>query len=180
MLNNSKYLDCIPDEKKKNLIMIALDLFEKKILPIGDKLPHQSIHSDINEGNVIVENKNGSPRVEGLIDFGDITHSYRVLEIGIAIAYMSLLRPNDCVTVAGIVLSGYLSVSSLNELEHSVLYYCVISRLAQSLILGNFSYLSEPANEYVLNSSKNGFQVLETFLSYRNNVKEIYDIWSKN
>ena len=178
MVNNAKYLDCISDERKKSLLMIALDLFETKILPIGHKLLQQSIHADISEGNVIVGKKNGSLCVTGLIDFGEVTNSYRVLEVGIAMAYMSLLRPNDCIRIAGIVLSGYSSVSSLSELERCVLYYVVVSRIAQSLIIGNYKFSLEPTNQYLLNTSRYGFQVLETFLNCRNNVEEVYDIWS--
>ena len=165
------------DEKRRALLQIGLDLFEKNFLPIADSLPQQIIHSDLNEGNIIVSETNGSLYVSGLVDFGDITHSYHVFEVSIAMAYMALLRPDDCINAAGITLSGFLSVSSLSNQEKGVLFHCLVSRIVQSLIIGSYSIALDPGNQYLSNSSINGFRVLETFLNYKDNVHEIYNIW---
>ena len=176
-MNDAKYLDVVSDEKKKSLLKIVFEMFESNILAVSDRLPQQVIHSDLNEGNIIVEEKNGTPEISGLIDFGDITYSYRVFEVSICMAYLALLRPDDCIHAAGTVLAGYLSVTSLSALEYSILYHCVASRIVQSLTIGNYSYFLNPENEYLLNTSKNGFNVLEQFLTYRDNVGDVYEIW---
>ena len=171
------YLDAVQNEKHRNLLKIGFELFEKNFLPFADKLPQQSIHSDINEGNVLVSETNGSLFVSGLIDFGEMTYSYHVFEVGIAMAYMAMQRPDDCIKAAGVVLSGFLSVSSLSKEEQSVLYYCLVALITQSLIVGNYNHSLDPENEYLIFTSKNGYRVLETFLHFRNDVRNVYDIW---
>ena len=176
-MNAAKYLDAVQNDKHRDMLKIGLGLFEKNFVPLTDKLPQQSIHSDINEGNILVAGKNGSLSVTGLIDFGDMTYSYHVFEVAIAMAYMAMQRPDDCIKAAGVVLSGFLSVSSLSEDEQNVLYYCLISRITQSLIIGSYSHILDPENENILYCAKTGYRVLETFLNYRHDVEKIYDIW---
>ena len=178
-LNTAKYLDPVQDERKRALLQTGLELFERNFLTIADKLPQQTIHSDINEGNILVSETNNTASVSGLVDFGDLTYSYHVFEVGTAMAYMAMQRPDDCIKSAGIVLSGFLSESSLSVEEKSVLFYTVVSRIVQSLIIGNYTYTLDSENQYLLYTSTMGFRVLETFLNYRNTVQEIYDIWYK-
>lgn len=179
-VNNKKYIESVSDEKKRYLLKTAFDLFEEHVMPAVRELPHQVIHGDMNEGNVIVEEKNGEHFVTGLIDFGDVGYTCRIFEVSIGMAYISMLKPDDCISAAGIILSAYLSVSSLSDLEYNLLYYCVIGRIAQSLAIGNYSFSIYPNNTYLLNTSRTGFKVLDKFLNYQNNVEGIYEIWSKN
>ena len=178
-MKSAEFIDSVQDEKMRALLKIGLDLFEKDFLPIADNLPQQSVHTDLNEGNIIVSETNDALTVSGVIDFGDLTHTYHVFEVSIAMAYMAMQRPDDCINAAGITLSGYLSVSSLSKQEKSVLFHCLVFRIVQSLIIGSYSFKLDPENQYLCYSSINGFRVLETFLHYKDNVHEIYDIWQR-
>ncbi|XP_065072296.1 hydroxylysine kinase-like [Rhopilema esculentum] len=176
-LNSPQYLDAIKNKENHCMVMKCFQLFHEHVLSVAENLPKQTIHSDINEGNIITENIDSKAMIVGLIDFGDVTYSFRVFEIAICMAYMSLLRPNDCLKDAGLVLSGYLSKEPLTDLELKVLYYCVIGRLAQSLTMGNYQYSLDPGNEYLLLTSQTGWKVLGMLLEYEERVDELIEYW---
>ena len=70
-------------------------------------LRRTAIHGDANDFNVlVVETPDGAPPVSGLIDFGDMVHSYAVAELAIAIAYAVLDRP-DPLGAASAIVRGF-------------------------------------------------------------------------
>jgi len=107
-------------------------------------LPCSVIHGDTNDYNVIVEND----KVVGLIDFGDMIHSYSVGELAVAIAYI-VLDKSDPLTWAGEVVAGYVSERSLNENEIEVLWSFILLRLCMSICLAAHQLKQKPENEYL-------------------------------
>src|SRR4051794_8816415 len=72
-------------------------------LPDVDHLPHQVIHNDANEHNVLVA-EDGT--VCGLIDFGDIVYTPRVCGLAIAAAYAMMGMPDPARAIVPVV-RGY-------------------------------------------------------------------------
>ena len=100
-------------------------------------LPHSICHNDLNDRNIIViENQLGEIEVIGLIDFNDCVYTPTVFDLGIAMAYASLERPDPLESVAPL-LSGYLKENPLTEKEISLLYYIILGRLTQTCVNGN-------------------------------------------
>ena len=178
-LEQPKYLEAVADPKKRTLAESGLKLFKKSLLPVILKLPTQTIHSDLNESNILVQMKNTTPVLSGIIDFGDMTHSCRVFEIANCMLYMGLLKPQDFIRRTGVV-QGYKSAGSLTKLEYKVLYHCVVARLTLSLLVGNFqNTVIDPENEYLLASAKSGWNVLEMMLGYEKRVRHLYEQWNR-
>ena len=63
--------------KKKNILYHHLNNVNNKRLPPFKNLRKSIIHNDGNDHNIIL-NKDGS--LKGIIDFGDIIHSFTVLD----------------------------------------------------------------------------------------------------
>ena len=138
------------------------------------------IHGDFNEQNILVQPmKDSEPPsydLYGMIDFGDMTENYYVLEVAMAITYMMFeSKIVDPMLAGGHVLAGYVTVMPLNEAEFNVLKYCVASRFAQSLTLGAYTYLMDPGNEYVLTTAASGWKLLQQFWSIT--AEELYSGW---
>ena len=79
----------------------------------------------MNEQNIIVNATEADPstyHVDGVIDFGDIQHSYFLFELAITIMYQMVdiktMNPNE---VAGHILAGYLKHRTISEDEWSIL-----------------------------------------------------------
>ena len=87
-------------------------------VPALDHLPHQVIHNDANEHNVLVR-EDGT--VAGLIDFGDVVWTARVCGLAVAGAYAMQHQPDPARAVVPVV-RGYHEVTPLREDELAVLF----------------------------------------------------------
>ena len=164
---------------KKNLVGEVIDAIEAKLTPILSKLPTQTIHGDLSVHNILVENVGSTKEITGLIDFGELDYSCRVFDLGICIAYMSIQRYRDPLNVMGLMFAGYLSECELTDQEVEVLYICIMARLVQSLVMGNYqATVLDPGNEYALVNAKNGWPLLRKLWSLTET--EVQEIWKAN
>lgn len=163
----SKFLFAVKDEKRKKVVEEVLQAWQEKIVPLLPVLERGYIHGDYNEQNILVNATPEDPstyHIDGVIDFGDIQHSCFLFELAITIMYQMVdiktMPPNE---VAGHILAGYLTHRTVSEDEWSILKECVAARFAQSLVLGAYSYLQDPGNEYLLLTAVQGWKVLDSF-----------------
>ncbi|XP_011443140.3 hydroxylysine kinase [Magallana gigas] len=162
-----EFLVGVQNENKKALMSEIIDAFNKEVVPKYQLLRKSIIHGDVSESNIIVQDipgqkvASGEPRVcdvSALIDFNNMVSSYTVFDVAICIAYMSIqCKEFDQRDVGGHILAGYLSVQSMNHTEREVLKVCVCARIAQSLVMGAYTYHMDPSNVYVLNTAARGW-----------------------
>jgi Ser/Thr protein kinase RdoA (MazF antagonist) len=107
------------------------------------------IHGDANDYNVLVDDDT----VVGIIDFGDMVHSWTVGNLAIALAYV-VLGKDDPRVAAAAVIDGYTEEFPLTEEEHAVLSKLVKLRLAMSVCLAAHQLRQRPDNEYLLISQR--------------------------
>lgn len=113
------------------------------------RLRRSAVHGDANDFNVIVlPDVAHGPRVMGLIDFGDMVHSYTVAEPAIAIAYAVLDHP-DPLRAASAILRGYHAAHPLRSDELSVLFGLVQLRLCVSVCVAAHQQRQRPDDEYL-------------------------------
>jgi 4-aminobutyrate aminotransferase-like enzyme/Ser/Thr protein kinase RdoA (MazF antagonist) len=105
-------------------------------------LPHQVIHNDANEHNVLVDD---AGRVIGLIDFGDVVWTARVCGLAVACAYAMQGFPDPARAVVELV-RGYHEVAPLREDELEVLFELILVRLRMSVA---FAAQGDPGNPYL-------------------------------
>ena len=137
----------------------VLDEFGHGVLPRADELPAAVIHSDINDQNVLVDA--GGSEVVGLIDYGDLVHSWQLNELAICAAYVLIYLHYDkwraaadaaAEAAAGAptpalepllalraVCHAYHAERPLSDVEWAALPTLISCRLAMSLTIGMFS-----------------------------------------
>ncbi|HXQ74237.1 MAG TPA: phosphotransferase [Pyrinomonadaceae bacterium] len=108
------------------------------------ELRRSVVHGDANDYNVLV---NGN-EVVGLIDFGDIVHSYTVGDLAIAVAYV-VLGKSDPYAAAAPVIEGYREEFRLNKDELDALWALVRLRLCMSVCIAAHQQAQQPENEYL-------------------------------
>ena len=178
-LSDEKYLGEINDVQLRKKIELFFKNFEREVAPLEKRIPKQTLHSDISEQNIIVSIKDGKGEISGLIDFGDLIHSYRLCEITNCMSHIGALRKNemrDC----GIILAGYLSETDLTDEEMHVLFYFVTARIALCYLRGLFE-LSEPcnvANSYVRGITNDAKESLAKFLARFNDKEQLMQEWT--
>ena len=177
-----KFLHAAPDEEKREMCREIFDMFIEQVLEKHmDELETGIIHGDFNEQNILVRPLKSDPEqyeVFSVIDFGDSQKNPLVFELGITIMYMmtqcKVIDPNEA---GGHVMAGYETVRPLPEIEKKILRLMVAARYAQSLVMGAYTYMQDPSNDYVLITAKNGWTQLKNFWNLPE--KDLYEKWDK-
>ena len=149
------------DENKENIILYFINEYEKNVDPNKQFLRKSIIHNDCNDHNIILENQT---KTIGVIDFGDIVHSYIVVEPAVCIAYAVLGKKNPFEIVCDI-LRGYCNSSQLSEVELKLAIYFVCIRLCISVTMAKFRSQIFPENEYLMVSNIKAWEFLQ-FMFY--------------
>jgi 4-aminobutyrate aminotransferase-like enzyme/Ser/Thr protein kinase RdoA (MazF antagonist) len=138
--------------RRRELVDEALDR-----TPSLDGLPHQVIHNDANELNVLVGADGG---VTGLIDYGDTVYSARVAGLAVAGAY-AMQGHDEPVRAVVPLVRGYHAVTPLQAAELAPLYELMRTRLAVSVCMAAWQHANDPDNEYLLISQRSVVELLE-------------------
>ena len=77
--------------------------------------------SRVEEGSALADLYTRNHQVVGVIEFGDMVHSYTVADPAVAIAYAILDRP-DPLAVGVHILAGYHRARPLDEQELAALF----------------------------------------------------------
>lgn len=177
----SSMLYIVKDEKFKIMIQEILESWNSSVIPVLKNLEKGVIHGDFNDQNIIVNATTDDPttyHVDGLIDFGDIGYSYYVLELAITISYnMIEVKTMSPIDVGGYTLAGYQTQGKISEAEFNILKECVAARIAQSLVIGAYSFEKEQENKYLVATAVKGWGVLNTF--WNTPKEEILSCWRK-
>ena len=137
--------DKIRSEEDQLIIQHFLQEYEKNIVPISHELNMAVIHNDGNDHNVIVNKDN---RAHGIIDFGDMVHTYIICEPAICLAYLVINNP-DPIGLAAELIKAYQAVFPLTELEISVIMYFICLRLCVSVTMAAYRKQLFPDNKYI-------------------------------
>ncbi|MDX1645024.1 MAG: phosphotransferase [Thermoanaerobaculia bacterium] len=134
------------------------------------------IHADPNDHNLLVVERDGRPRLAGLIDFGDSGESVLVFEIAIAAAYLGLGEPDPWDPVPALV-AGYTSRLRLQESELDLLLPAVRARLALSLAMSAAKRRQGRVDPYVVVSERPARRALARLmeLSSRRALERLHD-----
>jgi 4-aminobutyrate aminotransferase-like enzyme/Ser/Thr protein kinase RdoA (MazF antagonist) len=142
----------VPDARLRALMERFLGSFEERAAPSFPRLRRGVIHNDANDFNVIVA-EDDDPfarhgQVNGLVDFGDMVHSYMVADPAVAVAY-AMLDKADPLAAAAAVVAGYHAAFPLTEIELSVLFDLACLRLCLSVCHAATQSQQRPGDPYL-------------------------------
>ncbi|XP_053407225.1 hydroxylysine kinase-like [Mercenaria mercenaria] len=181
------FLKAVTCKEDVAVVNEVIDAFEDQVVPELNKFTKGVVHGDVNEQNTIMYEVPGQDNippservhdVNAMLDFADVSDSYKVYDIAICIAYLSIDCPEERqADVGGHVLAGYFKSCSLNEDEFEALKILVCARLCQSLVYGAHSYAQQPGNTYLLTTSKGGWPLLHKLWQIPSNI--LYARWKE-
>jgi hydroxylysine kinase len=162
------FVSSIADGRRRQLVLDALAQFEAEVLPNQRSLRTCVLQSDMNDRNVVVMPDGNL----GLIDFGDMVHSWLVNELAIALAYTIIpnmshdggsgeLDDRAWLRPCAALFTGYMSGLALTQSEVELLYALTKARVATSCTLGAYSASLDPTNAYLLIHAVPAFRALE-------------------
>jgi hydroxylysine kinase len=121
-----------PETNDPQLIEL-IDRFSAETAPALAALPHQLIHNDFHPANLLVDETDPT-RLTGILDFGDTVHTARVVDLGVALAY---LVPDEGSVIDGWrpFLHGYERSVPLLDAERSLIPTLAAARLVQRIVI---------------------------------------------
>ncbi|MGH9970209.1 MAG: aminotransferase class III-fold pyridoxal phosphate-dependent enzyme [Pyrinomonadaceae bacterium] len=147
----NQYETLIQDLNLRELVHQYAKDFKRDVGPLLPRLRKSVIHNDANDYNVLVLDGGLDPQdrvVAGLIDFGDMVHTYTVGDLAVAIAYVVLGKASP-IAAAVPVVAGYHEENPLNQDEIDALFGLVLMRLCMSVCLAAYQQRQRPDNEYL-------------------------------
>jgi 4-aminobutyrate aminotransferase-like enzyme/Ser/Thr protein kinase RdoA (MazF antagonist) len=135
------------------MIDALVERFDAETAPMLSRLARSPIHNDLNDNNVLVGGGttlySQRQQVVGIVDFGDMVHSYAVGELAIAAAYASLDAVDPLAAMAALV-RGHHGITALTDDELSALFGLIVLRLCTSVCIAAHQQRQDPANEYLV------------------------------
>jgi 4-aminobutyrate aminotransferase-like enzyme/Ser/Thr protein kinase RdoA (MazF antagonist) len=136
----------------------------RRIQPLAGHLPRQAVHLDVTDDNVVCTTRNGIRSPDGVIDFGDLTTSWAVCELAVAIT--SLLHhagAEPCSTLPAV--RSFHRLRPLSPEEAAALWPLVVSRAAVLVVSGEQQATIDAGNAYVTGSLDRERQIFEQAIS---------------
>jgi hypothetical protein len=137
-------------------------------------LREQLVHCDLAHYNVIAERgENGRPYVHGIIDFGDISPTWLVGDLAIAITPLLIHQDRDVLDYVMSIVQGFHRVTALTDEELRALWPLIVMR--SILLYVSVSYLLQenPENDYLQEEVVLNKQVMEKCLKIHPKYAEI-------
>ena len=156
---NEKFIRYIKDPSKRKIVLFYFQQFDEFVEPKLKELRRSIIHNDANEWNLLINKK----KELSIIDFGDLSESQLINEVAVAITY-STYGKNDPIKSGCILLKSYNRIIKLTDLEISLLYYLIASKLCISVCNSAYSKEINPSNKYALISEKKAWKMLEKLI----------------
>jgi 4-aminobutyrate aminotransferase-like enzyme/Ser/Thr protein kinase RdoA (MazF antagonist) len=150
----------IPEPETRALVGVLLDRIVTRDAQQFDRLRRAAVHNDPNDYNVLVsrppafdcaqavEGGGHGGRVTGILDFGDMVHSYAIADLAIAIAY-GVLGKADPLRAAVSIVRGYHRSRSIDDDEMSALFGLVLLRLCTSVCVAARQQAQRPGDDYL-------------------------------
>ena len=103
-----------------------------------------TIHNDANDWNVLVLNH----EIAGIIDFGDMVHSWTAADPAVAVAY-AVLDSADPLAAADAIAGGYQAEHPLREEELAAVFPLACLRLCMSACIAAWQQRQRPGDDYL-------------------------------
>jgi 4-aminobutyrate aminotransferase-like enzyme/Ser/Thr protein kinase RdoA (MazF antagonist) len=147
-----RHRDVVTDSATLQAMDRLIGEFDLRVAPLLAGLPRSAIHGDLNDHNVLVggweDVESRDQRVTGIVDFGDMVHSYRVGDLAIAMAY-AMLGSHDPLIVASAMAAGYAGHTPLGDDELAAVFGLAALRLCASVSIAADQQQRQPDNAYL-------------------------------
>ncbi len=132
-----------------------------RISPLAGRLPMQATHLDLTDANVVVTRGVGNAvHPDGVIDFGDLSHTWAVSELAITVSSVLGHAGSDPTSI----LPGVRAFHALRPLsaeEAEVLWPMLVLRTAVLIVSGAHQAALDPDNAYVTEQTGGEIRMFE-------------------
>jgi len=140
----------VEDPTVRSLVMRLAGEIERRDGDRLARLPRAAAHNDPNDYNVLVDlpSEAGRYQLTGILDFGDIVHTYAIADLAIAIAY-AVLDAAEPIDAAAAVVRGYHRRRPVDDEEIAAVFGLVLLRLCMSVAIAAEQQAQRPEDAYL-------------------------------
>ena len=158
--NLEPFLDLIEDAELHALVKACMTRFKRDVLPVLEQLPRQVVFNDLSPRNYIVDPAD-TAKVVGLIDFGDMVCTPRIVDIAVACVYWVNSSATPLDRVARFV-GAYHRRSPLAQRELDLLLPLMLTRAMILPLIYHWRAEMFPENRvYIMHNLPQARRVLE-------------------
>lgn len=170
-----EYITSVKGEENRRLACEVLGRFATHVTPNLWLLRRGIIHFDISRTNLLIETRDDSFKVSGVIDFVDMRHSCLLFELACTLA--SFIDKDDVLVGSGHLVAGYQAAFPLPDIEFELLYDIVLTRLCQVFLITSKQESQNPENEYLSKTLVEYLGNLKAWL--KNSKEEVVKYWRR-
>jgi 4-aminobutyrate aminotransferase-like enzyme/Ser/Thr protein kinase RdoA (MazF antagonist) len=154
----------VRDEDLRDRVTAAARAAWSRVEPLAGRLPWQAVHGDVTDDNVVCLLERGLRTPDGIIDFGDLTSSWAVGELAVAIT--SVLRhagAEPCSVLPAV--RAFHGLRPLSAAEAAALWPLVVLRAAVLVVSGEQQAAIDGVNDYVTGALEHERRLFEQAMS---------------
>jgi 4-aminobutyrate aminotransferase-like enzyme/Ser/Thr protein kinase RdoA (MazF antagonist) len=126
----------IRDPHARTVVARTLDAFAERVAPVWPRLRAQVLHTDLTVDNAVTD---ADGLITGIIDFGDMSHTSLVADLGSVLDSLAVGRPDDeLLRMARLVLDGYERRVPLEDLERRTVGLAWAARSAVTIAISSW------------------------------------------
>ncbi len=151
----------VPDPAQRAKAEEAAAVAWSRIAPLADRLPRQATHLDLTDANLVVtRGVGGDPHPDGVIDFGDLSHTWAVSELAITVSSVLGHSGSDPTSILPGV-RAFHAIRPLSADEAEVLWPMLVLRTAVLIVSGAQQAVLDPDNAYVTEQTDGEIRMFE-------------------
>ena len=151
----------VADPDRRHLLKTVAAQAWSRLGPLADQLPRQAVHLDLTDANVVASGPGGvASHPDGIIDFGDLSHTWAVSEIAITLSSV-LGHPGSTPTSILPGVKAFHAIRPLSTQEIDALWPLLVLRTAVLIVSGAQQAVLDPDNDYLTEQSDDEARMFE-------------------
>ncbi|UVL56099.1 aminotransferase [Pseudomonas sp. B21-035] len=158
-------LPILDNNPQQARVKAAADQAWEHLQPLINDLPSQAVHLDITDDNAVwARDEQRQWQLQGVIDFGDLMHTWRIADLSVTCAALLHHAEGDPLRILP-AIEAYHALNPLSAAELNALWPLVVARAAV-LVLSSEQQLSiDPGNSYSRDNLAHEWEIFDVATS---------------
>jgi 4-aminobutyrate aminotransferase-like enzyme/Ser/Thr protein kinase RdoA (MazF antagonist) len=151
----------VADPSRRATVAEVTEAAWLRIRPLAESLPRQATHLDLTDANVVATRRVGeAAHPDGVIDFGDLSHTWAVSELAITVSSVLGHVGSDPTSILP-GIRAFHAIRPLSAEEAAVVWPLVVLRTAVLIVSGAQQAALDPDNAYVTEQTDGEIRMFE-------------------
>ena len=151
----------LADGTRKQRVQAAAASAQQALAEVQAQLPMQAVHLDLTDDNAVWQRDGEREwQLQGVIDFGDLVHTWRIADLSVTCAALLHHAEGDPLRILPAV-AAYHALNPLNEAELKALWPLIVARAAVLVLSSEQQVSVEPGNEYIRDNLAHEWEIFE-------------------